>query len=132
MDEDRRRNEDTRLDVITERLDNLIKTRDREDEISLDWRNKFCAKLDILLTKLNGLPCERGEAEAESMKKDIGWLQKIVYTALCIIFPALITVGIAWGALNKTVVNNTDDIKIIEQKSYGFRNIPVVLKEETK
>ena len=49
MDE-RRRNEDTRIDVLTERVENWMET-------TTEYRKSLCSKLDKLNDRLNDLPC---------------------------------------------------------------------------
>ena len=43
---------------------------------------------------------------------------------------SIIGVAVAWGALTTTVFRNTEIIKALQEKSYGYRDIPVVVNDE--
>jgi len=60
-------------------------------------------ELELIKNILNKLPCEGRLEKIKSISKDIGWLQRITYTALCIIIPSLVTLGIVWGSMVTTV-----------------------------
>jgi len=48
--EERRRNEDTRIEVLTERVENWMKT-------TTEYRLSLCNKLDKITDRLDKLPC---------------------------------------------------------------------------
>lgn len=98
-------------EVIVERLNNLIVSVAKEEERSLDWRNRFCAKLDMIFKALDELPCAARIEQTKGIKKDIDWLQKITYSALILIIPALVGLGIAWGTMSTTVSHHAEVIK---------------------
>lgn len=98
--EERRRNEDTRIDVLTERVENWM-------ESTTEYRKSLCAKLDVINSRLNELPCKAAGEERMSIRRDIGWLQKIVFTILAFGIPSLLGLAVAWGSLNTTVMRNT-------------------------
>jgi hypothetical protein len=53
---DERRN-DVELKVLTERVDNLI-TQIAKDEVNAnEWRGRLCKKVDVLMEKIDLLPC---------------------------------------------------------------------------
>ena len=109
-------------DVVIERLNNVILAIAKEEANSLEWRRRFCEKLDLIFKVLDALPCEGRIEQTKGMRNDIGWLQKITYTALCLIIPALVSLGIAWGSIFTTVSFHEQEmtrirkIRIQEQK----------------
>lgn len=112
------RRNDVELKVIAERVENLKQQLDRSDEISDHWRGRFCEKLDAtnlkldaLIQKVDSLPCPMRNERTMSIIRDVGWLQKITYTALTIIIPSLIAVGTAWGTLSNEVDHIKDQVK---------------------
>ena len=56
MSDERRNN--VELKVIAERLGNLSEKQEMSETASCEWRNRFCAKLDVITDKLNNLPCD--------------------------------------------------------------------------
>ena len=48
--EDRRRSEDTRIDVLTERVENWMET-------TTEYRKSLCTKIDKISERLDHLPC---------------------------------------------------------------------------
>jgi hypothetical protein len=102
-------------DVVIERLNNVIAAIAKEEEKSLEWREMFCRKLDQIFKALDGLPCEGRIEQTKGIQKDIGWLQKITYTALCLIIPALVSLGIAWGSIHTTVSFHEQELSRIRK-----------------
>lgn len=102
--------------VIIERLNNLIVAIAKEEKSSAEWRSVFCLKLDKLFNIIDNLPCSERKETTKAILSDIGWLQKITYTAICLIIPSLLTLGIAWGTTVKTVEWNKATIEKIETK----------------
>jgi hypothetical protein len=117
--EEQRRNGDIQIEILTERVNNWMET-------TTSYRRELCSKNDRIISEiadikqtLATLPCPQRIEQTKSIHKDIGWLQKIVYTILCYSIPSLIGLAVAWGALNKDVSN-------IKETSYGYRGIKVV------
>ena len=110
------RRHDVELKVMAAEITNLSKQFDHSEVLAAEWRNRFCKKLDIVSEKLDRLPCERGEEVAKAMGKDIGWLQKIVYSIIVVGVPSLITLAVAWGALNNTVSRNTTKWDVLDKE----------------
>jgi hypothetical protein len=103
------------LDVINERLNNIILAIAKEEVNSQEWRELFCGKLDRIFEALDDLPCEGRIEQSKGVLKDIGWLQKITYTALCLIIPALVSLGIAWGSISTTVFYHEQELSRIRK-----------------
>lgn len=142
--EERRRESDRQLDILTERVSNLIVSTEKSEETSLEWRGRFCKKLDVMLDKIDNLPCDARCEETKAIHTDIGWIQKIIWTILVLGIPAIITLsGVAasdhnllmrntskWETLESERVAESKDIKDLKEKSYGYRNIKVVTDGE--
>ena len=102
--------------VIIERLNNLIIAIDKEEKNSAEWRSVFCLKLDKLFTLVNDLPCPERFETTKAMRNDISWLQKITYTALCLIIPVLLSLGVSWGTTQSTIGYNRTAIEKLERQ----------------
>lgn len=112
------RKNDAEILVIAERVDNLKAQLERSDEIAETWRKAFCVKLDTtnlkldaLIQKVSELPCPARIEQSKGIMKDIGWLQKIVYGIIITVVPSLLSIAVAWGALNKEVDHIKDNVK---------------------
>lgn len=93
--------------------------------------------------KFENLPCKERVAITESVRKDVGWVQKIMWTICVIGIPSIIGLAVAWGGVITTITRNTGkiettvsqlalaekDIVELKTKSYGYRDIPVVVKQ---
>lgn len=102
--------------VIIERLNNLISSVEKEEKNSAEWRSVFCLKLDKLFSLVDTLPCSERREITKAIIRDISWLQKITYTALCLIVPALLGLGITWGNAQSTIEHNKVMIEKLERQ----------------
>lgn len=129
MPEDRRRNGDIEIEILTERVNNWM-------DSTTEYRKSLCAKLDSINSRLNDLPCKASAEERKSMKSDIAWLQRGAVGIISVLF----LMGVAWGTIANTVEANTKkwavlepehqelikDVEVLKEKSYGYRGIKVV------
>ena len=88
--------ENSRIDVLTERIENWFETTN-------EYRRSLCSKIDKIDSRLNDLPCGTRSEISRSLRNDLGWLQRIVYTILCVGIPALMGIAMVWGSMNTTV-----------------------------
>ena len=122
--EERRAN-DTKIEVLTARVEEWM-------EQTTDYRKSLCSKMDIVLTKLSSLPCKQAEEVTKSMRIEIGWLQKIIYTFLCFCIPSLLGLAMAWGALNNTVSRNTTKWNVMDSEHAQVVKDIAILKNEVE
>ena len=101
--------------VIIERLNNLITSVEKEEKKSAEWRSVFCMKLDKLFSLVDTLPCAERLEGTKAILNDISWLQKITYTALCLIIPALLSLGVSWGNTQAVIEHNKATIEKLER-----------------
>ena len=93
MDE-RRRNEDSRLEVLTERVENWMQS-------TTEYRKSLCTKIDGLNTKLDNMPCSKGhDIHVDRQLGAIWWI-----VSVCMV--GIVSVAVAWGSLSTTVERNT-------------------------
>jgi hypothetical protein len=59
--EERRRSEDSRIDVLTERVENWMET-------TTSYRKELCSKLSKIQDKLDALPCDVRCEETKGIK----------------------------------------------------------------
>lgn len=104
----------------------LFEKTERNAEV---WRSRFCVKLDSAITKIDGLPCPARVEETRAIKKDIGWLQKIVWTVCIVGIPSLLGLAVVWGAVTNTVTRNCGRIDVLEKTDDVQDKDIVVLKE---
>jgi len=130
--------EEPSREVLIERINNLITAFAKSESVSLEWRTRFCAKLDEAICKLDSLPCDTRLEVIKGVKKDVEWLQRGAVAIISILF----LLGVAWGTLANTVETNTrkwsnfepehqglvKDVEVLKEKSYGYRGVPVVVK----
>ena len=123
-----RRNYDVKIDVLSERVENWMET-------TTDYRKALCGKLDLVTDRLNQLQCPSHRGEIAAVKKDVDRLILGAWAIIAVLFVS----GAAWGKLSHTVDVNTkkwanlepefrkaqQDIVIIKDKSYGYRDIPI-------
>lgn len=114
-----------RMAVLETQMVQVIANQGRYEEEAREWRGRFCSKLDRVLERLDNRPCEIHAEKFTQFGKDIGWLQKIVYTLLTLIVPSIIGVAVVWGALN-------NDVTHLKSTSYGYRGIKVVTDDGAK
>ena len=138
MDEQHnRRGDDVRIAVLGEKLNGLIATVEKSEEESEKWRISFCKKLDSIFAKLDLLPCEHAQEETRSLMRDVGWLQKIVWTICVISIPALVGLAVAWGSTIETVQHDTVAIQQLQGfkseiiSTIGVRTYPEGTSEDT-
>ena len=126
--EERRRNGDIQLEILTERVNNWM-------ESTTEYRKSLCAKLDIINARMNELPCKQAEEFTKSLKNDISWLQRGAVGIISVLF----FMGVAWGTIANTVAANTKkwvilgpehrkiitDVEMLKEKSYGYRGTSV-------
>ena len=93
--EERRRHEDTRIDVLTERVENWM-------ESTTEYRKSLCSKIDALNTKIDAMPCSQGHDM--DVNRQLGAIWWIV--SVCLV--GVISVAMAWGAVNNQVATNTE------------------------
>lgn len=110
MEEHKERRNDIEIKVLSEQIEHLNEKIDRSDIVSETWRQAFCSKVDTVNKKLDdmviqlaSLPCPVRAEVTRAIKSDIGWIQKILYVIIVAVVPSLITLAVAWGALNKEV-----------------------------
>lgn len=116
-----RRTDDRRIAVLEERIDQFCKT-------TTEYRKSLCGKIDIITDKLNGLSCKEMFSKIDSNKTEIGWLQKITYTAICLVIPSLIGMGVGWGNLSRIVDTNTSKWAVLEPEHENLLKEMAVLK----
>lgn len=67
-----RRQDDVRIDVLVERINNFIDGRYADDQKhSEEWRNKFCQKLDKAMDKIDKLPCPQRIEQTKGIKTQL-------------------------------------------------------------
>jgi hypothetical protein len=76
--EERRRNGDIQLEVLTERVNNVRSQINKSEELSLEWRGKFCSKIDDLKTMINTLPCPARAEMHKGIKSQLIWMWSIL------------------------------------------------------
>ena len=79
MDE-RRRNDDTRIDVLTERVENWMTT-------TTEYRKSLCSKLDEIKSEMDKLPCATRIEHTKGIDNHI----KALWVAVSAIFLAIVT-----------------------------------------
>jgi len=112
VDQERRRNEDTRIDVLTERFSNFAEKYEHDEKKAEEWRGKFCGKLDAFREEIARLPCSKGhDLHVDRQLGAIWWI-----VSVCMV--GVLSVAIAWGAMNNQVQTNTQrwDRYLQEQK----------------
>jgi hypothetical protein len=105
VDSERRRNDDSRIDVLTERVENWMAS-------TTEYRKSLCAKLDTLRDDITKLPCSKGhDMHVDRQLGAIWWI-----VSVCLV--GVLSVAMAWGAINNQVVTNTQrwDRYLQEQK----------------
>ena len=95
-------------------------------ETTTEYRKALCAKIDHILEIIGELPCKERREIYMSVASQLGWIWKIIY----MVIPILITLGVGWGSLHTTVMRNTEIIIELQKKSYEYRDIQVVTKED--
>lgn len=68
-------------------------------------------KVDIILEKVSCLPCRERFIEIAALKRDIGWIQKILYTFICMAFGGAVTFSMMFVSVQTTVERNTNYIE---------------------
>lgn len=116
MDDERIGKLELDISILNERVSNWM-------ESTTSYREQLCSKLDKIQNKIECLPCPSRIEQTKSLFRDIGWLQKIVYTILCYSIPALIGLAVAWGSMSKDVIH-------LKEISYGARGIEVLTKKD--
>ena len=66
--EERRRDYDVKLDVLTERVENWMET-------TTDYRKALCGKLDLVTERLNQLQCPMHNGKMTNLQKDVDRLE---------------------------------------------------------
>lgn len=117
--------DEERFARLEERVTNWMET-------TTEYRKNLCGKIDKIFEKIHSLPCEARYKVSDSLKEEISWLQKIIWTVAIMGIPALISLGVAYSALSVTVSRNTGIIQRLEETSYGFRGIKVVTEDSLK
>lgn len=92
--------EDERLARLEERVSNWMDT-------TTSYRKALCSKLDVILDRLNNLPCPARVEIVKALRNDVSWLQRIVWTIMLVGIPSIVSLAVAWGAINTTVERNT-------------------------
>lgn len=134
MNEELRRMDDERIARLEERVNNWMET-------TTQYRKALCAKLDVILERMNALPCRERAVVVESVKSDVRWLQKVVWTIMLMGVPALLGLAVAWGALNTTVQTNTQkwkafdevtskEVEQLKERSKSVKDLQIVLSRE--
>jgi hypothetical protein len=119
--EERRRNEDTRIDVLTERVENWMTS-------TTEYRKSLCSKIDAIQqnqhrisdeinSKIVSLPCSKGhDVHVDRQLNAIWWI-----VSVCLL--GVVSVGVAWGSLNNQVDINTQRWnRVLQEQSNGERN----------
>jgi hypothetical protein len=96
MPEERRRSDDVRIVLLTERVENWMAT-------TTEYRKSLCAKLDIITERVNKLPCEARMEAAKGVRMQLNALWWIV----ALLITSSFGLAVAWGAVNKQVDINT-------------------------
>ena len=124
--------EEHKIDVITERLNNLIKNFSEEKGLALEWRNRFCKKIDIAIEKIETLPCGARIEITKALRSDVTWLQRIGSWALALVVSSLFTLGVGWGAINTQVGKDYDKLIVIEGRQTVVLQDLATIKEVIK
>ncbi len=77
--EERRRNTDSQIDVLTERVENWMET-------TTEYRKALCSKLDKINDRLNELPCKSRIEHTKGIDQHI----KALWACVSAIFLAII------------------------------------------
>lgn len=125
MLEERRNDVETKL--IRQEILNLSKSYEKGEEAALEWRNRFCEKLDRITDRLNLLPCKQAEEVVRGVKSDVTWLQRGAVGIIAVLF----AMGVAWGTLANTVSVNTRKWERLEPEHQEIIKDVGVLKEKT-
>lgn len=54
-----RRQDDVRIEVLSERIEHVLRNQQKYSEEAKEWRTRFCLKLDKMSEKLEKLPCDK-------------------------------------------------------------------------
>lgn len=73
--EERRRSEDTRIEVLTERVENWMKT-------TTEYRVSLCSKLDRIQQQLHDLPCPQRMEQSKNIHTQLKALWILVSATL--------------------------------------------------
>jgi hypothetical protein len=87
-------------------------------------RDKIFDHINLTLEKL---PCSERRVKFDSHATQLRWIWAILFAVI----PAIIAGGVVWGSVQATVERNTEIIKDLQTKSYGYRDIPVLV-DKTK
>jgi hypothetical protein len=99
--EDRRRSEDSRIDVLTSEFKSFIERYDKDEERAESWRGKFCSKMDDMRRDMASLPCSKGhDIHVDRQLGAIWWI-----VSVCLV--GVLSVAMAWGAISNQVITNT-------------------------
>lgn len=82
-----------------------------------EYRKSLCSKLDALNVKLDSMPCSKGhDIHVDRQLGAIWWI-----VSACLV--GVVSVGVAWGALNNQVDINTQRWdRYLEEQSNGKFN----------
>jgi len=112
--EERRRQGDVQLEILTERVSGFIDQYDKDEKKAEEWRGKFCAKIDDIRKDMASLPCSKGhDIHVDRQLGAIWWI-----VSVCMI--GVVSVAMAWGAVNNQVQTNTQRWdRYLEEQSNG-------------
>jgi hypothetical protein len=101
--EERRRNDDTRIEVLTERVSHWM-------ESTTEYRKSLCAKNDHIIAEIEAikktlaeLPCPQRMEQTKGIKFQLNALWWIV----ALLITSSFGLAVAWGSLTTTVERNT-------------------------
>jgi hypothetical protein len=102
-----RRKEDRSILVLSERLNTFMET-------TTEYRKSLCAKLDTLRDDIIKLPCSKGhDMHVDRQLGAIWWI-----VSICMV--GVLSVAMAWGAMNNQVVTNTQRWdRYLQEQAHG-------------
>jgi len=120
--------DDERIARLEERVSNWMTSTD-------EYRRALCTKLDLIRQDLSRLPCDGRIKEAEAIRRDVGWLQKIntIFIPLAIgsiggvyliLLPLQTTVdanSMKWATLEPEHKEIIRDVGVLKENSHRHR-----------
>lgn len=126
MPEEERRN-DVEIKLIRQEIENLSQNYDKGEAVALEWRNRFCEKLDRMSERLNLLPCKKAEEVTSGIRRDVIWLQRGAVAIICVLFG----MGVAWGTMANTVTINSQKWQRLEPEHQELVKNVEVLRDKS-
>lgn len=105
-----RRMDDERIAKLEERVANWM-------ESTTEYRRSLCSKLDSIKEQIGQMPCTKGhDMHVDRQLGAIWWI-----VSVCLV--GLVSVSVAWGALNNQVSINTQRWdRVLQEQARGESN----------